>query len=200
MTRKQAALKAIELLSGDENNKELCEALARIVKGRLTEIWNKELALESITDFIYANGYYPTVKQMDADPMMPAHASARLAFGMGYRKVKETYFPDIPTKEEFENVPIEEWIKQFKKIYVELGKPTFREFDLNRPEGVGAATAWLRRTKSKTWNELLIKSGFENCLRVNHEKHFELEVNTIESDLSEEEYLKMEEQLKVLLA
>lgn len=52
MTRKQAAAKAIELLSGNEENREICEAPGRVVNGRLTEIWNKELLLEAIQDFI----------------------------------------------------------------------------------------------------------------------------------------------------
>lgn len=114
MTRKQAALKAIELLSGSEENKEVCEALGRIVNGRLTEIWNKELVLEAIQNFINENGYYPTIKEMDADPMLPAHASAYIAMGMGYMKVKETYFPDVVKKEEYLSVPRDEWMKKIQ--------------------------------------------------------------------------------------
>lgn len=72
MTRKQVALRAIELLSGNEENREICEALGRIVSSRLTEDWNKELALEAIQDFIDENGYFLSAKEMDYDAMMPA--------------------------------------------------------------------------------------------------------------------------------
>ncbi len=200
MTRKQAALKAIELLSGSEENKEICEGLSKIVNGRLTEIWNQELVLESIQDFITENGYYPTVKQMDASPMMPAHASAYIAMGMGYRAVKETYFPDVPHKEEYGKPTAEEWIEQFQELFMELGKPTEREFNEKRPEGTACASTWARRAKCKNWNDLLVKSGFEDCLRNIHAPRCQLEVTTTESDLTEAEYLKMEENLKLLLA
>lgn len=200
MTRKQAALKAIELLSGNEENKEICEGLSKIVNGKLTEIWNQELVLESIQDFITEHGYYPTVKQMDASPMMPAHASAYLAMGMGYRAVKETYFPDVPHKQEYGKPTAEEWIEQFQKIFVELEKPTEREFNEKRPEGIACASTWARRAECKNWNDLLVKSGFEECLRNIHAPRCTLEVITLESDLSEAEYLKMEENLKLLLA
>lgn len=89
-------------------NKEICEGLSKIVNGRLTEIWNQELVLESIQDFITEHGYYPTVKQMDASPMMPAHASAYLTMGMGYRAVKEMYFPDVPQSHEYGKPTAEE--------------------------------------------------------------------------------------------
>ena len=200
MTRKQAALKAIELLSGSEENKEICEALGRVVNGRLTEIWNKELVLESIEDFISENGYYPSAKQMDADPMMPAHASSYLAMGMGYTKVKETYFPNVPKKSDLEKPTEDDWLEKFIALFLELGKPTQREFDKIKPEGAGSASTWVRRTKSKNWNDLLVRSGFEDCLRNIHTPHGMLEVTTIESNLSEAEYLKMEENLKLLLA
>lgn len=200
MTRKQAALKAIELLSGNEENKEICEGLSKIVNGRLTEIWNKELVLESIQDFITENGYYPTVKQMDASPMMPAHASAYIAMGMGYRAVKEIYFPDVPHKEEYGKPKVEDWMEQFRALFIRLGKPTQKEFDRIRPEGAGSASTWVRRTKSKSWNDLLVQSGFEDCLRNIHAPRCQLEVTTIESDLTEAEYLKMEENLKFILA
>lgn len=200
MTRKQAALKAIERLSGNEENKEICEALSKIVNGRLTEIWNRELVLESIEDFVAENGYYPTVRQMDADPMMPAHASAYLAMGMGYRAVKETYFPDVPNKEEYGKPTAEEWIEEFQNIFAELGRPTEKEFNEKRPGGIACASTWARRAKCKNWNDLLAKSGFGDCLRNIHTPHCSLEVTTTESDLSEAEYLKMEENLKLLLA
>ena len=78
MTRKQAALRAIGLLSGSEENREICEALERIAGGKLSQDWNCELALEAIRDFIDENGYYPTAKEMDLDARMPAHASLKL--------------------------------------------------------------------------------------------------------------------------
>ncbi len=200
MTRKQAALKAIEILEGKEEYKEICEGLSKIVNGRLTEIWNQELVLESIQDFITEHGYYPTVKQMDASPMMPAHASAYIAMGMGYRAVKKTYFPDVPNKEEYGKPTAEEWIEQFQELFEELGKPTEREFNENRPEGTACASTWVRRAECKNWNDLLVKSGFEDCLRNIHAPRCQLEVTTTESDLTEAEYLKMEENLKLLLA
>lgn len=200
MTRKQAALRAIELLSGNDEHKEICEALGRIVNGRLTEIWNKELVLESIQDFITENGYYPSAKQMDADPMMPAHASAYLAMGMGYTKVKETFFPDVPKKEEYEAVSVEQWKEKFQKLYDVLGKPTERNFNETRPDGEACASTWVRRVKCKSWNDLLAECGFGKNLRNIHTPHCKLEVTTSESDLSEEEYLEMEENLKRLLA
>lgn len=62
----------------------------------------------SFQDFITEHGYYPTVKQMDASPMMPAHASAYLTMGMGYRAVKEMYFPDVPQSHEYGKPTAEE--------------------------------------------------------------------------------------------
>ena len=92
MTRKQAASRAIAILSKDEENREICEALQKIVSGRLTEDWNKELVLESIEDFIYENGYYPSSKEMDQNPNMPCHASAYNGYGDGIYQGQEDLF------------------------------------------------------------------------------------------------------------
>ena len=153
MTRKQAALKAIELLSGDEENKEVCEALGKIVNGRLTEIWNKELVLETIQDFISENGYYPSIKEMDIDPMLPAHTLAYLAIGMGYLKTKEIYFPDAVVKQVYKSKIQEEWMEKFKNLYREIGMPSQRLFNIQREAGEGCASTWVRRTGCASWND-----------------------------------------------
>ena len=200
MTRKHAALRAIELLSGNEENREICEALEKIARGKLTNDWSKELVLESIEDFIEEHGYYPTAKEMDSDPMMPAHASAYLAMGMGYTKVKETYFPNVLTKSEQMQLSSEEWMERFKVLYVELGMPSANEFTRRRPAGEATALTWAKRTGCDTWTDLLIKSGFEKCIRTPCNHHPELTATITELELSVEEYEKMEKELSRLLA
>lgn len=200
MTRKQAASRAIAILSKDEENREICEALQKIVSGRLTEDWNKELVLESIEDFIYENGYYPSSKEMDQNPNMPCHASAYMAMGMGYTKVKKTYFPDVIDKKEWETPTQEEWIQQFIEIYGGMDyKPCIKEFDRDYGSKYGWANTWMARTGSRTWRELLTKAGFEDCVRNVRTPHYELEVTLSESDLPCEEYDKMEAILRPLL-
>lgn len=201
MTRKQAAAKAIELLSGNEENREICEALGRVVNGRLTEIWNKELLLEAIQDFINENGYYPSSREMDEDPMLPSHASAYIVMGMGYIKVKETYFPDVAKKEDCNLVSKEEWMEKFKAIYQEMGMPTQRLFDLKRQkEYVGTATTWIRRAGCDSWNDLLQKCGFQESIRKDDNRHCALLVSVRESNLPVEAYKKMEDELNRVLA
>lgn len=200
MTRKQAAAKAIELLSGNEENREICEALGKVVNGRLTEIWNKELLLEAIQDFINENGYYPSSREMDEDPMLPAHASAYIVMGMGYNKVRETYFPDVAKKEDCNLISKEEWIEKFKTIYQEMGMPTQKQFDMGRQKGeVGAATTWIRRAGCDSWNDLLQKCGFQESIRKDDNRHCALTVSVSESNLPVEAYKKMEDELNRVL-
>ncbi len=201
MTRKQAALRAIELLSENEENREICEALERIVQGRLTQTWNKELALEAIQDFISENGYYPSTREMDDNPMLPAHPSARLAIGMGYAKIKETFFPDVVTKEALLSVPKEEWMEKFIEIYRDMGMPTFQEFNkMRKKDIIGGAETWVRRTGCESWIDLLKKSGFKEAVRKDRNHHCELSVTTKESSLPIEEYDRMEDILTKVLA
>ena len=199
MTRKHAALRAIELLSGNEQNREICEVLGKIAWGKLSNDWNKELVLESIEDFIEEHGYYPTSKEMDNDPMMPAHASAYLAMGMGYTKVKETYFPNVLTKIEQMQLSCEEWMERFKVLYAEMGMPSACEYTRRRPAGEATANTWVKRIGCDSWNDLLIKSGYEKCVRTHCNHHSELTAMISESELSFEEYEKMEEELSRLL-
>lgn len=184
-------------MSGDEENREICEILGRVVNGRLTEVWSKELLLETIQDFINENGYYPTIKEMDADPMLPAHASSYIAMGMGYTKVKETYFPDVVKKEDYFSVSRDEWMKKYKGLYKEMGMPPQRVFNNERAEG--CVSIWVRRTGCKSWNDLLQKSGFVEAVRRDNNHHCELIVSISELNLSVEAYDKMEETLKKIL-
>lgn len=171
-------MKAIELLSGNEENKEVCEVLGRIVNGRLTVIWNKE---------------------MEADPMMHAHASAYIAMGMGYMKVKETYFSDVVKKEEYLLVSRDEWLGKFKVLYKKMGMLPQKVFNNERAEGEGCASTWVRRTGCELWNDLLQKSGFGEAVKRDNNHHCELIVSISESDLSAEAYDRMEETLKKVL-
>lgn len=200
MTRKQAALKAIELLSGNEENREICEALGRVVNSRLTEDWNKELALEAIQDFIDENGYFPSAKEMDYDAMMPAHASLYLAVGMRYTKVKEAYFPDVMTKAEKQKCNVEEWIASFKELFIKMGKPSEKSFNKDRDGDIPHSTTWIKRTESDSWSDMLRKCGLAEYIKNSYNRHCPLTVSTSESDLSVEQYNKMEEDLKKILA
>ena len=67
--------------------------------------------------------------------MMPAHASAYLGMGMGYTKVKETYFPNVLTKSEQMQLSCEKWMERFKVLYAEPGMPSANEFTRGRPAG-----------------------------------------------------------------
>ncbi|MCM1343449.1 MAG: hypothetical protein NC305_13645 [Lachnospiraceae bacterium] len=200
MTRKQAALRAIELLSGNEENREICEALERIARDKLSQDWNRELALESIQDFIDENGYYPTAKEMDHNARMPAHASLNLAVGMCYTKVKEKYFPDVITKAEKQRGNLEEWLENFKVVFGKMGKPSEKGFNRCRSDDIPHSTTWIKRTESTSWSDMLRKCGFESDIRAERNRHCPLTVSTSESDLSDEQYDKMEKELQKLLA
>lgn len=199
MTRKQAALRAIGLLSGSEENREICEALERIAGGKLSQDWNCELALEAIRDFIDENGYYPTAKEMDLDARMPAHASLKLAAGMCYTKVKEAYFPDVPTKAEKEKGTAQGWLEDFKTVFMEMGRPSEKGFNRDRDARVPHAATWIKRTGSTSWSDMLRKCGFEKDIRAGRNRHCPLTVSASVSDLSGGQYERIEEELRKLL-
>ena len=173
--------------------------LEKIAWGKLSNDWNKELVLESIEEFIEEHGYYPTSKEMDNDPMMPAHASAYLAMGMGYTKVKGTYFPNVLTKSEQMQLSSEEWMERFKVFYAEMGMPSACEFTRRRPVGEATANTWVKRAGCDSWNDLLIKSGYEKCVRTLCNHHCELTATANRPELSVEEYGVIEEALSKLL-
>lgn len=200
MTRKQAVLKAIEVLSKEDSYNEVCEALERIISSKLVGTWSKELTLEAVEDFIRENGYYPTLREMDEDDMLPAHASAYIAMGIGHEDMKRKYFPNVPYRAQFIKPSQEEWRERFQALYAELGTPSEDLFDKVRPEGEACADTWKRRLKCKRWSELLRKCGFGHCVRANDNKNVKLTVSTSKSTLSIEDYKKMEQNLEKLLA
>jgi len=82
--------------------------------------------------------------------------------GMGYTKVKETYFPNVLTKIVRMQLTCEEWMERFKVLYAEMGMPSACEFTRKRPAGETTANTWVKRTGC----DIIVSWNFKHIVNV----------------------------------
>ena len=72
--------------------------------------------------------------------------------------------------------------------HLAMGMPPACEFNRRCPAGEATANTWVKRTGCDSWNDLLIKSGYEKCVRTHCNHHCELTETANRPELSVEEY------------
>lgn len=164
MTRKQAILKSIEILSKNKNNYELCKSLQDILDELPMTHWSDKTIFDSFDQFILENGCLPGRSEIRNNPKLPTHSTVKNRFGLTleefYLKYYSQYIKQCPSRVyHYQNETY--WINNFKEQYVKNNYPTQRNYDLLRDENTPCSKHIIKISNSKNWNDLLYNCGFE---------------------------------------
>ncbi len=83
MTRKQAISQAIDILSGDTNNKDIVYVLKQILEELPLSGWTNESIIDSIESYAYEhNNTLPTISELTRENKLPSNTVINSKFGI----------------------------------------------------------------------------------------------------------------------
>lgn len=161
MTRKQAILKAIEILNSinivdeiEENEvKEIIIKLEEIAEDLPLNRWNKKSIFDAINQWILDTGKIPSVTDLDRSQLLPSHNSIKINFNMTAQNFLDTYYRTY--NKEKRNLMKREWGRVFIEEYYRIKPTTSIEFNLKRKKGIPQWETIARQLEIPTWNNLL---------------------------------------------
>lgn len=162
MTRKQAILQAITILSTN-GNAALCDKLQEICDELPINHWSKKAVFDAIDQYILDNNKFPSKKEIEQNPNLPKHSTIRNRFGLSMKEFRLQFYPDFLNKcnsRIYWASSAEDWELFFKQQYKELNYPTMAQYDKLRIKNTPSARHIAKICNCKTWNELLHKCGF----------------------------------------
>ena len=163
MTRKTALLLAIQALSEDKNNKEICDVLQQIAEDLPIAHWNKTSIIDSVQQFIEDHDRLPLSREFDTNSKLPVHLLVKKHFNMNVTKFKEMYFKEQYQKDlNKHSAPeeIQKWREIFVSEYTRIGNPCFSTFRIQRKEGIPHPQYIIKLCGCSTWEELVTSCGF----------------------------------------
>jgi hypothetical protein len=164
MTRKQAVLQAIEILSKDKDNYELCEVLHSIFEDLPMSHWSDKAIFDAFDQYILDNCRLPSRNEIINNPKLPTHSTVKNRFGITlqefYKKYYSQYIKKCPSRV-YHYQSTEYWIENFKEQYIKNDYPTQKNYDLLREKDTPSSRHIIKLSSSKNWNELLYNCGFE---------------------------------------
>lgn len=174
MTRKQAILKAITILSQNKENEKIIEKLQDILEELPSSSWSKKSIIDAIENYaIEHDNRLPYERELTAENHMPSNTVIYNKFGIkAIRKFYEKYFPDFITKalygspysdltqEDFKNI----FINNYNRIRKELNvkNVTNKLYNIYKDIGTPWAETIMRNCNCTTYSELLILCNIKN--------------------------------------
>jgi hypothetical protein len=174
MTRKQAILRAIEILSADEKNKEICEQLKNIYDDMPLCRWSEKAIFDAFDQYILEHGYIPSHTELNRNPNVPTHSSIKNRFGITTEAFLQKYYSEYFHKCKsriYNRRSVEYWKEYFTLQYKKLGYPTLREYDKNREDKSPSGNHLVKICGYKTWNDLVYGCGYDVLKRTNGDKY-----------------------------
>ncbi len=167
MTRKQAVLDAIEILSRNQENKQTVSILKEIYDELPLIRWTENNVLDAFAQFILENGRLPTAGDMCVT--LPSKPTLNRIFNVsGLVEFEKKYFPEYfkktnrtsPywwfTEEDFRNCFLENYNTIRGGLYVK-----YKDYDLYRKPGSPTLDLIIKKLGCQTYNELLQKVGLK---------------------------------------
>lgn len=164
MTRKQAVLQAIEILSNNRNNDEICKVLNSILEDLPMSHWSDKAIFDAFDQYILDNNRLPSRNEIINNPKLPTHPTVKNRFGITlqefYKKYYNQYIQKCPSRV-YHYQSVEYWIENFKEQYAKLDYPTQNQYDLLREQNTPSSRHLVKLSETKNWNELLAMCGFK---------------------------------------
>lgn len=165
MTRKQAVLRAIELLSSDQENEEICAKLKEISEELPLAHWTEKSILDAVNQFINDNGKLPNAKDFLNVPYLPNRITLKNKLGLTMEEFYNKYYSDFcynGSNSIYNYKEVDSMIELFKTQYIKHNRPyTRKEFDSLRDDNVPSVVTFCKILNVSTWKELLDYCGFK---------------------------------------
>lgn len=163
MTRKQAVSRAIEELSKNQKNQEVCEVLKELHDELPLSHWTEKSIHDVVKQFVLENGRLPTAQDFLKVDYLPSRCTIKNKLGITFEEFYKKYYTDFyrNNRSRYAYKEIEFWIGVFKEQYIKHGEPAINKFDLVRDKNTPCAQTYLKITGIESWNELLDYCGFE---------------------------------------
>lgn len=160
MTRKQAILLGISILSKNQKNHEIVEKLYEILDEYPYKKWTTKAVFDSIEQFrIEHDGRYPTAKEFE-NAGLPSHPSIKNLFGMNVSKFLDVYYPDrlaVSYSRYNKRSPFY-WMKKFKETYLSINHGKYvpeAVYNKKRERNSPSVQTLIKILNVKTYKELI---------------------------------------------
>lgn len=176
MTRKQAILLGISILSKNQKNHEIVKKLQEILDEYPYKKWTKNAVFDSVEQFrIEHNGRYPTAKEFE-NAGLPSHPSIKNLFNMTVTEFLDVYYPDRLTTScsRYNKQSPFYWMEQFKETYLSINNGRYVQeivYDKKRKENSPSAQTLVKMFNVKTYKELICLAGLDKRQLTIHVKN-----------------------------
>lgn len=159
MTRKQALLLGISILSKNKKNNEIVEKLQDILDESKNRLWTKKGVFDAIEQFKLDNsGRVPHAREFDSIGFLPTHTSIKNLFHMTVNEFLDEYYPDKMKTFMYKNKSYKYWLEDFRTAYLEMNKGRYvmqEAYDKRRNLGSPHSRTLMRLLKLNSYSELL---------------------------------------------
>ena len=168
MTRKQAVLKAIQILEKKKENAQIVEVLNEIYDDLPLAHWSEKTILDAFAEFISENNKLPRHIDLRLSNGLPPMKTLQRIFNITtLNEFEEKYFPcefkkkiEVPyywyTTKDFEECFMRNYNTINGGLYVK-----YNDYDLYREPGTPPIPVIIKNLKCKSYNELLEKVGLK---------------------------------------
>lgn len=166
MTRKQAILLGISILSKNKKNKDIVEKLQEILDEYPHKKWTKQAVFDAIEQYrIEHNGKYPNASDFRLHEL-PSHSSVKNLFNMTVLEFLDYYYPDRSTisHSRFNSQSPFYWMNQFRETYILInnGKYVSQEiYNKSRKIGSPCTQTLIKMFNTKTYKNLIHLAGID---------------------------------------
>ena len=162
ITRKQAVLRAIEVLSETKENQEICKVLERLAEELPLSHWTEDSILDATNQFLNEHGRLPASVDFLKVDYLPNRCTIKNKLGLTMEEFYKKYYSRFYYNNNsiYNYKDIEHWINLFKEQYTKHGNPGLNNFDKLRDEGTPCVATYCKIIGIGTWNELLEYCGF----------------------------------------
>lgn len=174
MTRKQAVLEAIEILSQNKENEKITEKLQDILEELPSSSWSQKSIIDAIENYaIEHNNRLPYERELTTENHMPSNTVIYNKFGIkAIREFYAKYFPDFTTKalygtpycdltqEDFKNI----FTKNYQRIKneIQVKNVTNKLYNMYKDAESPCVETIMRNCNCSTYNDLLILCNIKN--------------------------------------
>ena len=162
ITRKQAVLRAIEVLSESKENYEVCEVLERLAEELPLSHWTEDSILDATNQFLNENGRLPASADFLKVDYLPNRCTIKNKLGLTMEEFYNKYYSNFYYNNNsiYNYKDIDYWTNMFKEQYIKHGKPGLNSFDKLRDKETPCVQTYCKIIGVGTWNELLEHCGF----------------------------------------
>lgn len=165
MTRKQAILRAIDLIGQlpiNEETKAVAETLQELASDLPITTWDEKTVFDTVEQFFLDHGRYPNAKEFESKGL-PSHPTVANRFGMTVVEFLDTFYPqryDYIHKSirKYREHSKEHWLEVYRQQMEKYSIRTGSEYNLKRSEGPGWAYI-AHLFQLTTWHQLVRYSG-----------------------------------------